>query len=375
MKNKVEAQPRNVNKKNRVVEPICNVDVKQSQLNANSELICATCKKSMFDGVHDRYLLDFVKNVNSRAKSAKKPKNRNHSQLMNFVSKFLGTVRFGNDHFARIIGYGDYQLGNVTISRVYYIEGIGHNLFSVGKFYDADLEVAFQKNTCFIRNLEGVDLIFGSCDTNLNTISLDDMLKTSLICLLSKASKTKSWLWHRRFVWLDACGEYSREKTLREFYENVGISHQISVSRTPQQNGVVKRQNRTLVEAGIMLIFSKAPLFLWAKAINTACYIQNRLLIRLQDNKTSYELMQDKKPDLSFFYVFVALCYPTNDNDDQGLVPNTVSQQPCIPPNRVAAAPRAVDLADSPLSTSIDQDALSISIPSTQEQEHSPSIS
>nr|GEZ24615.1 hypothetical protein [Tanacetum cinerariifolium] len=71
MKNKVEAQPRNVNKKNCVVEPIHNVDVKQSQLIANSELNCATCKKSMFDGVHDLCLLDFVKNVNSHAKSAK----------------------------------------------------------------------------------------------------------------------------------------------------------------------------------------------------------------------------------------------------------------------------------------------------------------
>nr|GEU59396.1 integrase, catalytic region, zinc finger, CCHC-type, peptidase aspartic, catalytic [Tanacetum cinerariifolium] len=122
----------------------------------------------------------------------------NCSQLVNFVSKFLGTIRFGNDHIARIIGYGDYKLGNVTISRVYYLEGLGHNLFYVGKFCDTDLEVAFQKNTCFIRDLEGVDLIFGSCDTNLYTIYLDDMLKTSPICPLLKASKTKSWLWHRR---------------------------------------------------------------------------------------------------------------------------------------------------------------------------------
>ncbi|GJZ40617.1 retrovirus-related pol polyprotein from transposon TNT 1-94 [Tanacetum coccineum] len=91
-------------------------------------------------------------------------------------------------------GYGDYQLGNVTISRVYYSEGLGHNLFSVGQFCDADLEVVFQKNTCFIRNLEGVNLLSGSRDTNLYIISLDDMLTTSLICLLSKASNTKSWL-------------------------------------------------------------------------------------------------------------------------------------------------------------------------------------
>ncbi|GKC50106.1 retrovirus-related pol polyprotein from transposon TNT 1-94 [Tanacetum coccineum] len=127
----------------------------------------------------------------------------NRSQLMNFVSKFLGTVRFGNDQIARIMGYGDYQLGNVVISRVYYVEGLGHNLFSVGQFCDADLEVAFRKNTCFIRNLEGVDLLSGSRDTNLYTISLDDMLRSSPICLLSKASKTKSWLWHRRLSHLN----------------------------------------------------------------------------------------------------------------------------------------------------------------------------
>ncbi|GKC45688.1 hypothetical protein Tco_1063410 [Tanacetum coccineum] len=75
MKNKVEAQPRKVNKKNRVIEPICDVDVKHS-LNTNSDLMCATCKKSMFDGVHDKCFLNFVKNGNNRAKSAKKHKNK-----------------------------------------------------------------------------------------------------------------------------------------------------------------------------------------------------------------------------------------------------------------------------------------------------------
>ncbi|GJX98365.1 retrovirus-related pol polyprotein from transposon TNT 1-94 [Tanacetum coccineum] len=84
-----------------------------------------------------------------------------------------------------------------------FVEGLGHNLFYVGQFCDVDLEVAFWKNTCFIWNLEGVDLLAGSRDTNLYTISLDDMLKTSSICLLSKASKTKSWLWHRRLSYLN----------------------------------------------------------------------------------------------------------------------------------------------------------------------------
>ncbi|GJX52289.1 retrovirus-related pol polyprotein from transposon TNT 1-94 [Tanacetum coccineum] len=128
---------------------------------------------------------------------------RNRSQRMNFVGKFLGTVRFRNDQVVKILGYGDYQLGNIIISRVYYVEGLGHNLFSIGQFCDADLEVAFRKNTCFIQDLKGVDLLSGSRDTNLYTISFDDMLKTSLICLLSKASKTKSWLWHRRLSHLN----------------------------------------------------------------------------------------------------------------------------------------------------------------------------
>nr|GEU74698.1 integrase, catalytic region, zinc finger, CCHC-type, peptidase aspartic, catalytic [Tanacetum cinerariifolium] len=122
----------------------------------------------------------------------------NRSQLMNHVSKFLGIVRLKSNQVAKIIGYGDYQLGNIIILRVYYVQGHRHNLFS--SVCDLDLEVAFRKNTCFIRNLEGVDLLSGSRDTNLYTISLDDMLKTSPIYLLSKASKTKSWLWHRRKV-------------------------------------------------------------------------------------------------------------------------------------------------------------------------------
>ncbi|GJV67788.1 retrovirus-related pol polyprotein from transposon TNT 1-94 [Tanacetum coccineum] len=91
------------------------------------------------------------------------------------------------------------------------------------------------------------------------------------------------------------------------------------LSRTPQQNGVDERRNRTFVEAArTMLIFSKALLFLWAKAINTACYTQNCSLIPLRYNKTPYELMQDKKPDLSFFHVFGSVCYPINDHEDLG---------------------------------------------------------
>ncbi|GJR60356.1 retrovirus-related pol polyprotein from transposon TNT 1-94 [Tanacetum coccineum] len=108
-------------------------------------------------------------------------------------------------------------------------------------------------------------------------------------------------------------------KDLTDYYESVGITHEKTVPRTPQQNGVVERRNRTLVEAArTMLIFSKASLFLWAEAVATACYTQNRSLIHTIYDKTPYELVHDKKPDLLFLRVFGALCYPTNDSEDLG---------------------------------------------------------
>ncbi|GJZ26003.1 retrovirus-related pol polyprotein from transposon TNT 1-94 [Tanacetum coccineum] len=337
------------------------------------------------------------------------------------------------------MGYEDYVIGESVISKVYYVEGLGHNLFFFGQFYDSDLEVAFKKHSCYVRDTDGVELIKGSRGSNLYTISIDDMLKSSPICLLSKASKNKSWLWHRRLnhlnfgtindlarkdlvrglprlkfekdhlcsacqlgkskkhthkpktentnlevlntLHMDLCGpmrvqtingkkyilvivdDYSRftwvkflrskdetpevvikflkqiqvglnktvrnirtdngtefvNKDLTDYYERVGIFHQKTVPRTPQQNGVVERRNRTLVEAArTMLIFSKAPMFLWAEAVATACYTQNRSLIHTRHCKTPYELVHDKKPDLTFFRVFGALCYPTNDSEDLG---------------------------------------------------------
>nr|GFB24776.1 putative ribonuclease H-like domain-containing protein [Tanacetum cinerariifolium] len=250
--------------------------------------------------------------------------------------------KFENDHVAKIIGYGDYKIGNVTILRVYFVEGLGHNLFSVGQFCDSDLEVAFRQHTCFIYNLDGVILLTGSRGNNLYTLSLKDMMASSPICLLSKDSRTKSWLWHRRLSHMNfgainhlarqglvreivngkkyilvIIDDYSRftwvkclrskdeapdfiikflkmiqvrlkvpvhhirtdngyefiNQTLREYYEDVGISHETSVARSPQQNGVVERRNRMLFEAArTMLIYAQAPLFLWAEAVATACY-------------------------------------------------------------------------------------------------------
>nr|GEV17768.1 copia protein [Tanacetum cinerariifolium] len=125
------------------------------------------------------------------------------NKLINFVSKFIRMVQFGNGHFAAIIGYGDIQMGNILISRVYYVEGLSHNLFSVSQFCDLDLEVAFRKHTCFVRNLEGVDLLSSSRGSSLYTISMADMMNSSPICLLFKVSKMKSWLWHHRLSHLN----------------------------------------------------------------------------------------------------------------------------------------------------------------------------
>nr|GEW36161.1 integrase, catalytic region, zinc finger, CCHC-type, peptidase aspartic, catalytic [Tanacetum cinerariifolium] len=177
------------------------------------------------------------------------------------------TVRFRNDHFYAIIGYGDYVLSDSVIFRVFYVEGLRHNLFSVGQFCDFDLEVAFRKLTCFIRDLDGVNVIKGSRGSNLYTIFVEDMMRSLPIFLLSKASKNKSWLWHCHLNHLNfgTINDLARKDLVRGL-SSVGITHGKTVLRTPQQNDVVERQNRTLLKAArTMLVFLKSLMFLWAE--------------------------------------------------------------------------------------------------------------
>nr|GFC40640.1 retrovirus-related Pol polyprotein from transposon TNT 1-94 [Tanacetum cinerariifolium] len=265
----------------------------------------------------------------------------------------------------------------------------------------------------FCQEFRRVDLLKGDRSTNLYTINLHEIASASPICLMSRASSTKSWLWHQRLshlnfdtindlvaglpkfkyhkehlypslhlLHMDLCGQmriasingkryilvivddYSRytwvhflrskdeapaviitflkritvllqspviiirtdngtefkNQVLKVYFDSVGISHQIYSVRTPQQNGVVERRNRTtLVEAArTMLILSRPPLILWAEAIATACFTQNRSIIHRRFNKTPYELINGRKPDISFLHVFGALCYPKNDREDIG---------------------------------------------------------
>ncbi|GJR88209.1 integrase, catalytic region, zinc finger, CCHC-type containing protein [Tanacetum coccineum] len=350
MKNKVEVQLRRANlssnKKNRIKDPICDANVKHTMLNANSELIYVKCKQCMFDANHDVCFLSFVIDVNVRPKSkftsanlvplkettshsvetqkpeikvyCRKPKQvksvgssknyeiiesriannskPNHSwgsnatvvpsssSLVNdrLSRLFSGTVRFENDQIAKIMGYGDYQLGNVTISRLAK-DGLARGI----------TKLKFKK-----------DHLCSAC-------ALGKSKKSSHQPKAEDTNQEKLHLPH-----MDLCGSMCVESingkkyilTLREFYENIGISHQTSVARTSQQNGIVERRNWTLVEAArTMLIFSKAPLFLWV----------DRLLQSMFDEYFNLPLS-------------------------------------VISPIQVAATPRAVDIADSPVSTLID---------------------
>nr|GEY15674.1 retrovirus-related Pol polyprotein from transposon TNT 1-94 [Tanacetum cinerariifolium] len=357
--------------------------------------------------------------------------------LCNFVEKFMGTVHFGNDQFASIIGYRDLVQENITINKVYYVEGLNHNLFLVGQFCDADLEVAFWKSTCFVRDLQGNYLLIGNRGSDLYTISLQELTSSTPLCLMAKASLTQAWLWNRRLFHLnfdyinllskkdvaiglpklkiikdhlcsscelskakrisvkskavpsssgrlnllhmDLCGpmrvasinrkkyilvildNYSRytwtlflrskdktpkvlkefltmiqrnvqalvitvqtdrgtkflNKTLNAFFKEDKIEHQTSTARTPEQNGVVKRRNRTLVEAArTMLSALKFPLFFWAEAITTACYTQNRSIIILTHDKMAYHIINDRKPSIKHLHIFGCICYLTRDGEN-----------------------------------------------------------
>ncbi|GJU78201.1 retrovirus-related pol polyprotein from transposon TNT 1-94 [Tanacetum coccineum] len=283
---------------------------------------------------------------------------KNRSKLKNIVEKFIETVRFGNDHFGAIMGYEDYVIGDSVISRVYYVEGLGHNLFSIVvapiclprlKFEKDHLCSACQlgKSKKFSHkpkskniNMEvlhtlHMDLCGPMRVQSINgkkyiLVIVDDYSRFTWVKFLRSKDETPEFVINFlkqiqvglnktvRYIRTDNGTEFVNQ-VMSNYYEGVGIFHQKSILRTPQQNGVVERRNHTLVEAACtMLIFSTAPMFLWAKAVATACYTQNRSLIHTRHNKTSYELVHDKKLDLTFLEVFGAMCYPTNDSEDLG---------------------------------------------------------
>nr|GFB37319.1 Gag-Pol polyprotein [Tanacetum cinerariifolium] len=194
--------------------------------------------------------------------------------LINFVWKFMGTVRFENDHVAAILGFGDLRWGNILITKVYFVKGLGHNLFSVGQFCDSDLEVAFRRDACFVRNLEGVNLLKRDRSTNLYTINLHEIASASPICLMGKRKRASQ-----------------PPKPVPNLRQRLHLLH--------------------MDLCGPMRIAS----------INGKRSIIHRLF-----NKTPYELINGRKLDISFLHVFGALCYPKNDREDIGsLVQKTMN--------------------------------------------------
>ncbi|KAI3697849.1 hypothetical protein L6452_30947 [Arctium lappa] len=250
--------------------------------------------------------------------------------LSNYTEKFSGNVRFGNDQLSPILGYGDIIQDNITISKVSYVEGLGHNLFSIGQFCDKGLEVNFKAKRCSVRTEDGNELLVGNRKTNLYTINLSKVQNDNQVCLMTKASLQQSWLWHRRlflnFRYINKLVSGKLVKGLPELKyekvhlcaacEKVGILHQNSAARTPEQNRVVERRNRTLVEAGrTMLSQSDLPLFLWAEAVSTACHTQNRSIIHRRFQKTPYELINNRTPTIKYFHIFGCKCFVLNDRE------------------------------------------------------------
>ncbi|GKA14339.1 hypothetical protein Tco_0693985 [Tanacetum coccineum] len=295
------------------------------------------------------------------------------SQLTNFISKFLGIVKFGYDHVAKIMGYGDYQIRNVTISRFYYMEGHRHNLFSIKQFCDSNLKVTFRQHTCFIRNLEGVDQLTGSQGDNLYTLSLGDMMASSPISihgLLRGLPKLKFEKDH-------LCSAYAMGKSKKKPHK-------------PKSEDI-NQEKLYLLHMDLC-----GPMRV-AEAVATTCYTQNRSNIHLRHGKTPYEHLHDKLPDLSFFHVFGALCYPTNDSENLGkLQPKTnigilfqpmfdelFNPLPSVDPSTPediallteVVAPEPTNLTSSPSSTTVDQDSPSASNSQTTPETQSPVIS
>nr|GEU34535.1 hypothetical protein [Tanacetum cinerariifolium] len=295
------------------------------------------------------------------------------SLLRNFIKKFMGTIRFGNDNFAAITGYGDYIQGNITICHVYYVEGLGHNLFSVGLLH---------LNFGTIKDLTRLDLVNGllkfkygkdqlcsACErgkikkaSHLSKLVPSDNSKLELLYMdLYRPMRValingKKYFFvimddYSRYTWVyflhskdetpeiikkfiaqaqlnykaKVCkihtdnGTEFKNATLKAHYEKLGIIQQFSIAHTPKQNEVVERRNRTLVEAArTMLIFSRLLKLLWAEAVATACFTQNWSIIHTRYTKKPYELLRGRKPKVEYFHVFSSLCYPRNDRDDLG---------------------------------------------------------
>nr|GEY48810.1 hypothetical protein [Tanacetum cinerariifolium] len=179
---------------------------------SNVNFVYATCGKCVLNDKHDMCVLKSVaKPLKKTVASESNQKSRNtikmlYERITRRDCLFIvdsGCSKHMTGNLKLLINFVEKCLGDVTIKRVYYVEGLNYNLFSVGQFCDADLEVAFQKSTCYIRDLKGNDLLTGSRGTDLYSITPQDTTSPNLICLMAKATSSQAWLWHRRLSYLN----------------------------------------------------------------------------------------------------------------------------------------------------------------------------
>nr|GEY58324.1 retrovirus-related Pol polyprotein from transposon TNT 1-94 [Tanacetum cinerariifolium] len=367
------------------------IDVDVANASKAKNLLCVSCMQNILIPCHDKCLAHHRLNASiTLTTKSRTPKSSDttccskhmtgdRSLLRNFIKRFIGTVRFGNDNFTEITGYGNY------------------------------IQVAFRSKTCYVQNLEGDDLLTGGCESNLYTISISDMAVSSPICLMSKATLTKSWFWHCRLshlnfdtindltrlvlvngllkfkyekdhlcsacergkskkashppklvssdnsklelLHINLCGplrvasingnkyilmivdDYSRytwvyflhskdetPKFIKKFISQAQLNYKAKVykihtdNRTEFKNATLKAHYEKL---GIVQQFSTARTP-QQNEMATACFTQNWSIIHTRYNKTPYELLRGRNPNVEYFYVFGSLCYPTNDRDDLG---------------------------------------------------------
>nr|GEU52046.1 hypothetical protein [Tanacetum cinerariifolium] len=318
------------------------------------------CNGCLFSDNHDSCVPDFINNVNARvkSKSVKKTLKRN-------VWKPTGKVFTNIGYIWRPTGRTFTIVGNVCpLTRItttaevplrkpialdsntpkpmviqivlWYLDfGCSKHMTGdrsqltnfvdkfLGTFFDSDLEVAFRQHTCFICNLEGVDLLTGSRGNNLYTLSLGDMMASSLVCLFSKASMTKSWLWHRRLSHLNfgTINHLARQGLVRGLpklkFEKDHLCSACAMRKSKKKSYKPKSVHMDLCGPMHVESVKKNSIF-WAEAAATACYTQNRSIVCIHHGKTPYDLLHEKLHDLSFLHVFGALCYPTNDSENLG---------------------------------------------------------
>nr|GEY59788.1 hypothetical protein [Tanacetum cinerariifolium] len=210
------------------------------------------------------------------------------SRLMNFVKKFIGPVRFGNDHFGAIMGYEDYVIGDSVISRVYYVEGLGHNLFSVRQLCDADLEVALRNHSCYVRDTDGVELI-------------------------------------------KALAEFVN-KALTEYYERVGISHQKTVLRTPQQKALSKEETIRSEDLGKLQPTADIRIFIGYAPSRKGYRIYNKRTRQIME--TIHVQFDELTASMASVHLSTgpAPMFLTPRQISPGLVPNLAPATPYVPP-------------------------------------------